>query len=228
MDLKILKKSSLFQGFTQEELASLLDCLKPRTAAYEKNQSIAAAGDVFASIGILLSGEAAVYRENAAGNRVMIIQLVPGDLFGEMLAFSGNSTWPVTVVAQESADVLFLGKQMILGECGGLCPWHRSLIENLLKILSEKALFLNRKVEYLSIKSMRGKIATYLLEQSEKTHSPIFMLPFSRNDMADFLNVSRPSMSREMARMRKEGIIDYHLATIRILNMDTLKALLQS
>lgn len=228
MNLKILHASSLFQGFTQADLTYLLDCLKPKISAYEKYQFIAAAGDVFESIGILLSGEAAVYRENAAGDRVMITPLVPGDLFGEMLAFSGTQTWPVSVLAQENCDVLFLGKQKIIGACEGMCPWHRALIENLLKILSEKALFLNKKVEYLSIKSMRGRIATYLLEQSKKTRSSIFMLPLSRNDMADFLNVSRPSMSREMARMRDEGLIEYHLATIRILNMDALKSLLQT
>jgi CRP-like cAMP-binding protein len=93
----------------------------------------------------------------------------------------------------------------------------------MLGIISEKALMLNRKVEYLAIKSMRAKISTFLLEQYKKTGKTTFMIPLNRNELADFLNVSRPSMSREMCRMKEEGIIDFHRASIRIINPDALK-----
>lgn len=93
----------------------------------------------------------------------------------------------------------------------------------MLRIVSEKAMLLNKKVEYLTIKSMRGKIAAFLLDYYRKTGLAIFTLPLNRNAMAEFLNVSRPSMSREMGRMKEEGIIDYHLSTIRIKDLDALK-----
>ena len=93
----------------------------------------------------------------------------------------------------------------------------------MLRIISEKALLLNRKVEYLAIKSLRGKICTYLLEQHQRTGMTTFMLPLKRCELADLLNVSRPSLSREMCKMRDEGIIDFHRSSIRIKNMEALK-----
>ncbi len=89
-------------------------------------------------------------------------------------------------------------------------------------ILSVKAMELNRKVEYLSIKNMRGKICSYLLELSHIYKSGTFILPMNKNELADFLNVSRPSMSREFSRLRNEGIIDYYLSGVRILDMQRL------
>jgi CRP-like cAMP-binding protein len=112
-----------------------------------------------------------------------------------------------------------------VGECQKLCPWHGKLIENMLMMVSERALALSRKVEYLSIKSIRGKISTYLLERYKITGKTTFMLPVNRNELADFLNVSRPSLSREMCNMRDEGIIDFHRASVQIKDVEALKSM---
>lgn len=82
---------------------------------------------------------------------------------------------------------------------------------------------LNRKVNYLMIKSLRSRICALLLEYHQKEGRDIFTLPMNRNGMADFLNVSRPSMSRELRRLQEEGVIEYHLATFRILDSSALK-----
>ena len=227
-NLKILTQSQLFNGINQMELKSMLQCLQPRVNNYSKHQFITNAGEQFEYLGIMLQGEATVSKENAAGNRVMMHLLKPGDLFGEMVVFSGEPRWPATVQAQQECEVLFVARAKIVGECEKVCPWHQRLIQNMLKIISERALMLNKKVEYLTIKSMRGKISTYLLEQYQQTGSLIFMLPVNRNELADFLNVSRPSMSRELGRMRDEGIIDFHLTSVRIIDLEALKRMLNS
>ena len=82
---------------------------------------------------------------------------------------------------------------------------------------------LNRKVEYLTIKSMRGKIATYLLEQYNKFGKKNFLLPLKRDDLADFLNVSRTALSRELGRMRDEDLLDFYRSSIKLNNMEKLK-----
>ena len=84
-------------------------------------------------------------------------------------------------------------------------------------------MMLNKKVEYLTIKSMRGKISTYLLEQYRREGDVNITLPLNRNELSDFLNVSRPSMSREMSKMKDEGIIDFHLTAVKIRNIEGLK-----
>jgi CRP-like cAMP-binding protein len=93
----------------------------------------------------------------------------------------------------------------------------------MLGILSRKAITLSRQLEFLSIRSMRGRIAAFLLEQHKKSGRATFMLDMNRNELADFLNVARPSLSREMCRMRNEGILDFHRSSMQIRDMAALK-----
>ena len=225
--IEAIKKSGLFRDINNEELNVMLECLRPRICSYKRNELITVEGERFEGVGILLSGNASVTRENAAGNRIIITMLKPGSMFGEMAAFSGKGVWPATVFAQDACVVTFLPPEKILGSCERACASHRMLILNMLKIISNKALMLNTKVEYLTIKSMRGKISRFLMEQHKKTGSLIFMLPMKRNELADFLNVSRPSLSREMCRMKEEGIIDFHMASIRIKDIEALKRIIE-
>ncbi len=222
---EILCKASLFNGISNCDLAVMLSCLKPKICKYKKEELIAYAEDPFESIGIILEGEAAVVKENAAGSRAMMALLKPSDIFGEMAVFSGRPVWPASVVAKQTCAVLFIPRQNIVGECSQTCDRHRIVIFNMLKIISEKALMLNKKVEYLSIKSMRGKLCAFIIEQYKKKGSFTFTLPMNRNELADFLNVSRPSMSRELSCLRDEGIIDFHLSAVRIVNLELLKSM---
>ncbi|WP_235910628.1 Crp/Fnr family transcriptional regulator [Heliobacterium mobile] len=220
---RLLSQCSLFQGIEPVVINEMLNCLEPKSCRYKKNDTIALAGEPFESIGVLLKGEALVIKETAAGHRSMMALLRPGDLFGEIVVFSKNSAWPATVIAQEESQALFISRRKLTGQCEQSCTWHRTIIENMLRIISEKAMMLNKKVEYLTIKSMRGKLSTFFLEQHRKAGTTTFRLPMKRNELADFLNVSRPSMSREMARMREEGLIDFHLETVRIINAEALR-----
>lgn len=221
--LDVILNVSLFYGIEKSGIERMLECLKPRVGVYKKSDYIVTGGERYESVGIVLSGTATVSKENAAGNRIVMTLLKHGDIFGEIVAFSSMMTWPATVQAQESCEVLFLPRGKIVGDCDKMCSWHRILIQNFLRIISERAMHLNKKVEYLTIKSIRGKICTYLLEHYNKLGNNKIQLSLNRNELADFLNVSRPSMSREMSKMRDEGVIDFHLSTFKILNLQELK-----
>lgn len=222
--INIIEKSPLFHGIKRDEIITLLHCLTPKIHSCGKNECIVNAGDTIDKFGIVLEGEAAVLKENADGNRVILSLIKKGDLFGEMLVFSSNKIWPVTVRVESSCKILFLTNSDLIARCGNNCSWHITLLQNFMKILSDKALILNKKVQYLSIKSIRGKICTYLLEQYINTGKNTINLPLNRSELADFLNVSRPSMSREMCEMRDEGIIDFHLSNFRIKDIEALKS----
>ena len=125
------------------------------------------------------------------------------------------------------STVLFISPDKIVGRCANACSFHRQLTVNMLKLLSDKAMKLNKKVEYMSIRGMREKLCTFFWEQYKKQQSNIIHLPMKRNEMADFLNVSRPSMSREMSRMREEGLIDFYLSTVKILKPDKITEYVQ-
>jgi CRP-like cAMP-binding protein len=219
-----LSSCRLFKGIAPEELTAMLECLKPRISAYKKGELIAIAGDQLTGVGIVLSGDVAVTKENLAG-KIMMAKLGQNDLFGEIAAFSGAGVWPATVVAERDCKVLFLPPEKLAGNCKNECAGHKLLIMNMLGVLSDKALALNKKVDYISIKNIRSKISTYLLEQYMSTGTKIFVLPLKRNEMADFLNISRPSLSREMGRMRDEGLIDFYRSSVKIRDLQVLKAM---
>jgi CRP-like cAMP-binding protein len=223
----VLAGTALFAGIDAATLSAMLGCLQPKIAVAAKNSFIAIEGEPFTGLGILLAGEAAVVKENVAGTRSMLTTLAAGDMFGEMVAFSALKTWPASVFAQSDCTVAFLPPQKITGTCPHACAGHQRLIRNMLLIVSEKALMLNRKVEYLTIRSMRAKIATYLLEQHKQIGKKTFVLPLKRNDLADFLNVSRTALSREMGRMRDEGLIEFFRSSVRIADTAALAKIVE-
>lgn len=226
MDLrlqKVLSECMLFRGMASRELSALLDCLDFRDRRFSRNDIVCMAGEPFEGVGVILTGQADVIKENSAGDRMIMAKLKPGDIFGEMAAFSGAGKWPATVVAHTDCSVLYVPPDKLTGQCEKVCAGHRRLIVNMLGILSGKALALSKKLEYLSIRSVRGRIASFLLEQYKIYGRTTFLLSMNRNEMADFLNITRPSLSREMSRMRDDGILDFHRSSVRITNMAALK-----
>jgi CRP-like cAMP-binding protein len=220
-------KSTLFRDINVQELQTMLNCLSPRLQTYDKGELAARWGEPMEGLGILLEGSLSIQKENVDGSRMIMNILEPGELFGEMAVFSEERSWPATIQAQEDSTVLYISADKIVGRCSNSCSFHRQLTSNMLKIVSERALWLNRKVEYLSIKGMREKLCTYFWELYKRNGKLIFLLPMNRNELADFLYVSRPSMSREMCRMRDEGLIDFHLSTIKILNPEKVSEYVQ-
>lgn len=225
--MEILSANALFQGIHSEDIDLLLKCLQASIYKYNKEEYIAKAGEPLHGIGIVLAGEALVTKETAAGQRVIMTRLNPGDMFGEIAAFAGGGRWPAAVFVPNRCSVIFLPPDRIIGECAKLCDRHHSLILNLLRIIASKALMLNRKTEYLVMKSLRSRLSLFLLEQIQKNSSTAIHLPMNRNELADFLNVSRPSLSREMCRMRDEGFIRFDKASVQILNVEELQNMVE-
>lgn len=218
-----VKDISLFRGIPDGELRTMLQCISPTVKTYARGEIAAHMYEPMTGIGLVMSGEAEVMRENASGAKHIMALLGRGETFGEMAAFSGSPVWKATVTAKTDCTFMFISPVRFLGNCQRSCVSHKTLIQNMLKIISDKAIQLSKKVEYLSVKSMRAKVCGYLLEQSNISKSETFVLPMNKSDLADYLGVSRPSMSREFGRLKDEGIIDYYLSSVRILDMDKLK-----
>lgn len=221
--LDTLGKCQLFRDISSDELYTMLGCIKPRIVEYKKNENITIEGYKFEGVGIILSGNAAITKESISGSRMIVALIGPSDMFGEIAAYSGGKVWPATVVAQEDCTVMFMPPEKITSDCEKMCTSHKSLINNMLGIVSNKAVMLNKKLEYLAIKSLRSKICSFFLEQYKKTGSTTFMMPMNRNELADFLNVTRPSLSREMCRLKDEGIIDFHRSSVKIQDINALR-----
>jgi CRP-like cAMP-binding protein len=211
-----LRGNALFAHIDADELNRMLTCLRPRVTRYRKNEIITAGGSDYDGMGIVIAGEVLVTRENAAGDRLIMQKLKAGSLFGETFAFAGVDAWPVTIVAATDCVIGLMTSDKIVGSCPNMCVGHRTMIRNMLGIVSKKAVDLNRNIRYLAMKSIREKICAYLLDQSALFGSASFDIPFNRDELAEYLSVSRPSLSRELGYMRDEGLLDFHRSSFVI------------
>lgn len=140
---------------------------------------------------------------------MIIGSLKTGDLFGETFACMGQKVMPVSVVALENCEVLFLDISRIVRTCKTACPFHQKLIANLLKIMAEKNAVLNQKMSYITHKTIRSRLEAYFYDIMERNGSYEFTIPYNRSEMADYLCIDRSALSRELSHMKNDGMIDY-------------------
>jgi len=208
--LNIIKDVSLFRNIEFDQLESMLSCLGTRKEKYEAGAVIILAGEQIQDVGIIIDGSAQIIQEDIMGNRAIIAKLGIGDIFSENLACANVMESPVTVIANTPTTVIFIGVKRIITTCSSACIFHTTLIGNLLKVLAEKNIYLNNKMNILSQRSIKEKIMTYLTSQADKADSLKFTIPFNRNELADFICVDRSALSRELANMQDEGLLNYH------------------
>ena len=219
----VLLKCSLLKNIKQNEYHSLLQCINYHTKKFQTNEYVFMAGDNINYVGIVLSGSLEISKENLAGSRHIIDFLVASNVFAEGIVCTSERISPVTVRAKEDSTILFIPFERLIKSCGNSCSFHIQLIQNMMMLLGEKNFILNRKIELLNLKGMREKLATYLLYEVQKQDGLTFQIIPNRNELAEYLNISRTSMCRELARMKELGIIDYYLNTFKILSLEALK-----
>ncbi len=220
--LKQLEKNALFKNIDEKEIRRVLSCMKPSIKNYKKKDIITIEKEPLHAIGIILEGEVLVGKEDDASERMIMAKLKRNDIFGEIAAYTSGK-WPATVTAEADTTILFLAPEKVVAICGQVCTGHKVLIENMLNIIANKALKINEKIEILTMKSVRKKITHYLLQQERKTNSLSFEIPLNRNELAEYLDITRPSLSRELARMQEEGLIAYQKNHFEWKNFNEIK-----
>lgn len=207
--INILKSNKLFWGMEETDISAILKCLGSRRQSYPKGDFIFLAGQSAPAVGILLSGKAQVVKENILGDSMIIDSLETGDMFGETFACMGKKAIPVTVVALEKCEVLLLDAGRIVHTCQSACAFHQQLISNLLQIVAEKNAMLNQKMSYITHKTIRSRLEAYFYDMMERNGSYEFIVPFNRNELADYLCIDRSAMCRELSHMKSDGVLDY-------------------
>ncbi len=197
----------MFQGIAQDDIEAMLSCLSATRREFQKGESILREGDIIINIGILLSGTAQSVKTDITGKQVIVTVINPGDYIGILLAASHTRTSPVTVQALENVAVLFIPLQNILSTSN--CPHHAWLLSNLLDGIAEKALVLHDRNDCLIKPTIRDKVLTFLSEYAHNVGSNSFTIPMSRHAMAEYLDVDRSALSRELSWMKRDGLIDY-------------------
>jgi len=192
-----------------DDLDVMLQCLGAETRQVKKDEIILLAGEKPRHVGIVLSGLLHIVREDYDGNRSLMASVEPGEIFAESLCCAGVAESPVTVMAVTDSTILLLRFERVLRTCQNVCAFHHRLIENMLRIVADKNLFLQARLEIMGLKSVRAKVLRYLESFAPKKGEE-FIIPFNREQMAEYLCVDRSALSHELTRMKKDGLIEYN------------------
>lgn len=215
--IPILKKTKLFVGISEEEIASMLTCLDASLRTYRKGESVFRRGEHLNRISILLEGALHIQNDDYWGNRTIVNRVAVGEMFGEAYLAPESGALPNDVVAIEDSAVIFFDLNKILTTCSSACRFHTLTVQNLFYAISEKNRRLVCKLGHLSKRSTREKLISYLSEESKRQGSARFTIPFNRQQLADFLSVDRSAMSSELCRMRDEGLLEFEKSRFRLL-----------
>ena len=204
-----LINSQLFRGLDEAEITSLLGCLNAVERSFQKGEVILSEGSITENIGIVLSGMAVISCNDIWGNTSILGNVAPGSVFAEVYACIPGQPMLVTVSAVEDTSVLFMNVGRVLATCTNACPFHTRLVRSLLTDCAHKSLQLSQRIQHTSSKFIRGRLMSYFSECAKRAGSNSFLIPYNRQQLADYLNVDRSTMCNELSKMQKDGIIEY-------------------
>ena len=203
-----LKENIIFNGMTPDEINQALNELCAIEKAYKKNSFILRAGDITESLGLVLSGSVTIESNDMWGNRTILSNVGEGGFFAETYALLENEPLLVDVRANENCQILFFKVGSLKKLKSNMNLWSFKLISNLLMISANKNLHLSGRSFHTSPKTIRGRVMAYLNSVSLKKGSNEFDIPFDRQQLADYLNLDRSALSKELGKMKKDGLIE--------------------
>ncbi|WP_035293343.1 MULTISPECIES: Crp/Fnr family transcriptional regulator [Clostridiaceae] len=216
--IKLLITTQLFNGLTYEELSEIFKKYPANVTAYSSNAVVYFQGECCTGVDIVLNGQIQIQKIDTNGDMSVICNFTVGDSVGENLLFSRNNTYPLTIITKYDTEILHLSKQLILYLCH-----NDRFLQNFLESLSDKTLILSGKIKTLSTKSIRRCIIEFLLYEYRIQKSTTIFLNLSKKELSEKFGIQRPSLSRELNKMRSKGLIEYNAKSITITDVEELK-----
>lgn len=207
--IKDIQHHQLFSGISENNLSAMLVCLGGYIKSYKKGEIIFLSEEPVKSVGIIITGRVNISKEYDNGDSTVLISIEEGELLGESFACGSFENSKVIFKAVSDSCVLFLPFKKVIHTCNMTCKFHHRLIENMVKLISNKNVKLMEKIEAASRKTLRDKIMTYLSNESLKQHSREFDIPLNRTELSEYLCADRSALTRELTTLKKEGIIDF-------------------
>lgn len=217
-ELEILRRTRLFKGLADEEIEGVLKASYSKEKVFVKGSMVFCESDKPGAVYVLLEGAVVVARDTLSGRRLILTQIEkPGEVFAEVYAFLDLPHYDMYAEALEDSRVLVIDRAIFDQEqnYAGLV-----LRSNMLNIFATKTYNMNRRIRILGSSSIREKIARFLIERQGKG-SRVAVMP--REEMADYLNVTRPSISREIGNMVSDGLIRVEGHELVVLDQEGLE-----
>ncbi|MBQ8782673.1 MAG: Crp/Fnr family transcriptional regulator [Clostridia bacterium] len=215
--IPILKSTKMFAGVNEKEIESMLTCLDARLRTYKKGEYVFKQGENSRDIAVLVEGTLHIQNDDYWGNRSILGQISVGEMFGEAYVAPESGVLLNDVVALENNIVIFFDVKRILTTCPSSCRFHSLVVQNMFFIISEKNRKLVQKLRHMSKRSTREKLISYLSEEAKRQNNSFIIIPFNRQQLADFLSVDRSAMSNELCKMRDEGLLEFEKNKFKLL-----------
>jgi CRP/FNR family transcriptional regulator, dissimilatory nitrate respiration regulator len=222
VQLDILKNNPLFRDFQINHLSDFLKESEYTIKTYGKDDMIFIEDELCSTLSIVLDGSVEIQKIDSSGKVLTVAQFTDGDTFGENLIFGDNNHYPMTVVSKSKTVVLHLPKASVTK----LCQSNAVFLNEFLKTLSNRAVNLSAKLKEVTLKTIRQKICEFLSMKYKKSGDSSIKLGMSKKEWADKIGVQRPSLSRELIKMKDEGLIDFDKDTILIHDIDDIESFL--
>ena len=209
--------SALFEGICYEDRRAMLGCIGYHIGTFRKGDIINFEDEKIKHVGIVVEGSVDMIKEDIWGNKTMLVRSRKDDVFAETFACGSDNLSMVTFQVSEDATILFLPFNRVMHSCTMACQFHHQLIENMVHVIANKNRDLMRKVEVVSKRTTREKLLAYLSIQAQLQQTRYFEIPLGRVELAEYLCVDRSAMTRELSKMKEEGLIDYDKNCFRML-----------
>lgn len=222
MDYTVLANSALFRGVREADIQKALEGTPHHVLSYAKDEIIFHMLDQADRVGVVLEGRAEAQKTFPNGSQVNVSVRGPGELIGPAAVFSNRRRYPCDVVALEPVTVLMFRREELLE----LMQRNPVILENMMEEIASATYMLQQRLELMSYSGIAQKAAFWLLMQARQTGKDRIRIPDSVSKWALLMNVSRPSLHRELKKLEAEGMISYLPPTIRIFDFDKLQGIL--
>ncbi len=214
---KVLSNSSVFKDIEEHEIERMIESVGHSVERFSKGEIVHVRGEKVNEVSVLISGKVRTEMVNYDGNALQVSQMGESEVLALGFLFAKDNRYPVDVVAEENVTFLVLPKESILK----LCSSSRIVLVNVLECVGEKMHSLSSKIEVLSMKNIRQKLAYYLLQFDSEADSAI-VLSMNREKLANVFGVARPSLSRVLSELEKECVINFNRERVKILDRKKL------
>ena len=195
-----------FKGISETDIKTMMDLGILREHYYRYNSTIFKAGEITEELGIVIKGRVIVENVDYWGSKSILSSALPGKVFGETYALSGHK--------------LMINAQDIMSGKYNSYPWHLQMLKNLLLLSSRRSLTLSLHIFYIKPKKIRERVSYYLSGLASSLGTTEFDIPFNREQFADYLNVDRTALSKELSNMQSEGLIEFKKNHFKLLELD--------
>ena len=209
-NIDFLMKLPIFYNLKNEEIINILNFFNYSKENFEKNNFIFEIGKPISKIGIILSGEINIIKEDFWGNRNILNKFKSGEIFGEVFALAKVLPNNILVETSQNSKILFLDLTNFSIDNENNSNEILKFLSNIFKISLKKNILFTEKLEHITKKTIREKIISYLSTEALKNRSNSFFIKFDRQELADYLFVERSALSRELSSMKKDGLIEYN------------------